>query len=428
MGTLNYKLCILFVFLTLMVSNNAYADFSEVNGFVESDFSVKLSDDNTKKDLYNFFEQRVQLKSSYFFEGQGYLADKGTFVDFKSDFVLDEYFDFKTSAELRELNLSLNPYEFLDLKIGRQVLTWGTGDYLFINDMFPKDYVSFFLGRDEEYLKKPSDAIKFSFYPIWFNFDLVFIPLFEPNTHAKGDRLSLFDSFSGGYAGRQSERQLIEPSKSLSNAEYAFRLYKNISSKELALYLFRGFDKSPRSYKNEIKRQLYYQRVDVYGASMRGNVFSGIGNVEIGYMNSREDSKGTNRLVENSSIKAMCGYSKDLGGDLNVGAQYYYEQKLDYKNYINNKLNHDYFWDEIRQVVTFSLTKLFKSQTVRASLFTFYSITDKDVYFRPTMVYDINDKWKLSLGANIAIGEDYITEFSQMEKNKNIFMRIRYSF
>ena len=36
-----------------------------------------------------------------------------------------------------------------DLKIGQQVLTWGTGDYVFLNDLFPKDYQSFFSGRDD---------------------------------------------------------------------------------------------------------------------------------------------------------------------------------------------------------------------------------------------------------------------------------------
>ena len=45
-----------------------------------------------------------------------------------------------------------------DIKVGKQVLTWGTGDYLFLNDLFPKDYQSFFAGREDEYLKAPSNA------------------------------------------------------------------------------------------------------------------------------------------------------------------------------------------------------------------------------------------------------------------------------
>jgi len=65
---------------------------------------------------------------------------------------------------------------------------------------------------------------------------------------------------------------------------------------------------------------------------------------EMGFINSREDSDGTNRLIENSMLKAMTGYTKDLGNDLRIGFQYYYEQKLDYDSYRDNLLAGDYFF------------------------------------------------------------------------------------
>jgi len=66
----------------------------------------------------------------------------------------------KMIFEPRELKLEIFPALWWDLKIGRQILTWGKGDYVFINDLFPKDYRSFLSGRNIEYLKAPSDAIK----------------------------------------------------------------------------------------------------------------------------------------------------------------------------------------------------------------------------------------------------------------------------
>ncbi len=62
------------------------------------------------------------------------------------------------------------------ITLGRQILTWGTGDLVFINDLFPKDWVSFFIGRDVEYLKAPSDALKVSAFSSWANLDLVYTP------------------------------------------------------------------------------------------------------------------------------------------------------------------------------------------------------------------------------------------------------------
>lgn len=406
----------------------AEAALPEIHGFVEGDYGIKVSDDTTKRDSYNMLEQRLQLKSTYFFEGDNYLAEKSAVFNFKGDFWVDEYYDGKTGFDLRESFLTLTPLNAVDAKIGRQILTWGTGDYLFINDVFPKNYESFFMGRDDEYLKKPSDAVKLSFFPKVANVDFVAIPFFEPNTIAKGDRLSFYDSFQQGIAGRESDRDLLEPPRQLSNSEYALRIYQNVGSNELAFYFSHGFDKNPRSYKNEAAHQLYYEPLDTYGASIRGPFASGIGNAEVGYLNSRDDSDGTNRLVENSFFKAMCGYSRDFRDDWKIGFQYLYEQKLDYGNYLDSLMTGDQVYDEYRHVLTQRVTKLFKSQTVTVSLFNFYSPSDKDGYVRPSVSYDFTDQWRLTFGANIPWGEDDYTEFGQMKRDKNIYFRARYSF
>jgi len=405
----------------------ARAAMPVLHGFVEMDYGVKVSDDTTKRDDFNLLEQRLQLKSVYYFEGESYLAQKGASAHFKGDFTVDEYYAGKTGFDLRELNLALRPFAFMDAKAGRQVLTWGTGDYLFVNDMFPKDYISFFTGRDDEYLKKPSDAFKMSFYPQGMNIDLI-VSRFTPNTTAKGDRLSFFDSFQGGIAGTASDRYLVEPALQASNNEYALRLYRSVGSNELAFYFFSGFDKNPTSYRDEASRRLFYRRLDVYGSSLRGPFAGGIGNVEFGYYNSREDMDGTDRLIENSMLKLLTGYTKDLGGDWRIGFQHLYERRLNYGNYQDNLLATDYVFDQQRHLLTNRITKLFKNQTVAVSVFTFFSPTDRDGYARPNVSYDLSDQWKVVFGANLPWGEDDTTEFGQMKRNKNVFVRARYSF
>lgn len=406
---------------------NVQAAMPELHGFAEGNVAAKLDTGNTKHDDFNLFEQRVQLKSTYFFAGDNYLAEKAGIFNFKGDFTLDEYYGGKTGFELRELNLGLTPLDILDVKAGRQVLTWGTGDYLFINDLFPKDYVSFFAGRDDEYLKKPSDALKMSFYPTWGNLDFI-VAAFEPNTTAKGDRLAFFDVFTGGLAGRESERELLEPARQADNLEYFLRYYRSIGSNELALYYFRGFDKNPTSIKSPMERQLFYRRLDVYGWSLRGPIAGGIGNAEFGYYNSREDSSGRDRLIENSALKMMAGYAKDLGNDLKVGFQYLYEQRLDYDNYLAGLLPGDLSLDEDRHLLTQRITKQLRHQTLTLTLFNFYSPSDGDGYVRPSVSYDWTDQWKFTVGANIPWGDDVYTEFGQMQKNTNIYFRARYSF
>ena len=409
-------------------AGKASAKMPEMHGFIEADLGLKLTDDTTKRDDYNLLEQRLQLKSMYFFEGDNLLSQKSTAINFKGDFVVDEYYSGKTSFDLRELNVSLTPFDFMDTKLGHQILTWGTGDYLFLNDLFPKDYISFFTGRDDEYLKKPSDAARFMVYPKYFNMDLVFIPIFEPNETPKGDRLSFFDSFQGGIAGCDSDRDISKPPRQIKNSVYAARAYKNFGSYEGAMYFYRGFNPSPKSYKNEAARQLYYERLDAYGSSIRGPILDGIGNGEVSYYYSPDDSKGNIRTVQNSMIKYLLGYEKDMGNDLRLGFQYMLEQILDYKQYRNALLATDYSWDEFRHILTNRITKYFVNQTVKLSVFTFFSPSDMDAYTRPSVTWNITDAWTWTTGADLIWGKDDTTELGNMKKNKNIFTRVRYSF
>ena len=427
------RLSAVIISVVFILSGNVFA-FSlgqngpVIRGFLENDFGIKLGNDLTKRDEFNIFEQRLQLKTRFYPEWNSLLEEWMAAFEAKADFTVDEYFNGRTDVDLRVLSLALGPADWMDIKMGRQVFTWGTGDYLFINDMFPKDYISFYIGREDEYLKKPNDGIKASMYSDLANMDVVLIPVFEPNTLFDGQRVSFFDPFQQGIAGINSDRKLIGPSKQPENAQYALRVYRNFQSYEAALYLFRGNYPSPRGYLNEMNRELFYPRVDVYGVSVRGPGFGGIANAEIGYYNSRQDENGDNRLIENPMFKFLIGYSKDLGNDVSLGLQYQFEQTMEYENYTKALLPNDYVWDEFRHLNTLRLTKLYKNQTVRANLFVFFSPSDLDGYIRPSVDYDISDVLKLTVGANLSWGEDIYTEFGQTEHNKNIYTRIRYSF
>ena len=111
--------------------------FAEVRGFVEAAGAARFGDDRPSKDGYNLGETRLQLKADYFPDS---LEDYGGEFFFKGDLVGDAYNE-ELVRKLRDLNLFVEPGPSADFKAGRQVLTWGTGDYLFINDLFPKDYI-----------------------------------------------------------------------------------------------------------------------------------------------------------------------------------------------------------------------------------------------------------------------------------------------
>ena len=399
-----------------------------IRGFVEGSYGLKLHEDDTKHDEYNLAEIHFQLKTRMDLDANDLLADWGTQLNVKLEGVLDEYFDTTMNYKVRELNVSFSPFDWMDVKAGRQILTWGTGDYLFINDLFPKDYISFYIGRDDEYLKKPSDAIRVSMFWDKASLDIVWIPEFIPNTVPIGERVSFWDPYLQRVAGRDAVMTIVDRSRKISNSEYAGRLYGNIGSYEWALYYFDGFYKNPTGFANQSNYEVYYPNLEVYGASLRGPVFRGIGNVEFGYYYSKEDEDGEIREIPNSKVKFLVGYEKDMGHDFRIGMQWQYEYMLDYDEYLHSLMPGDIPSDVDKHTLTLRLTKQLWQQTLTLSLFVFWSPDEEDTYWRPSVSYDVNDNWTVTVGANFMWGKDDWTDFGQVDRNSNVYVRVRYSF
>jgi hypothetical protein len=388
----------------------------EIHGFYESRAGYRLRKDKYQKDM-SIAEDRLQLDLSSYPEWGDLKVKADVFGD-----LVTEQVDF----DMREANIFLRPNDFLDLKVGRQILTWGTGDLIFINDLFPKDWQSFFIGRDNEYLKAPSDALKASFFGDWANLDIVYTPKFDPDRHIDGTRLSYWNVNLGRLAGNDAEIHTDKPSSWFKDSEFAARLYKNINNYELALYGYRGYWKSPGG-QNASMTQAIFPDLNVYGASIRGAIGKGIGNMEIGYYESADDMSGKNPLIDNSQMRYLVGYTQEIAKDFTAGVQYYIEQMLDFSQYKRNLISCP-ARDRDRHLITLRLTKLLMNQNLRCSLFTYYSPSDKDVHMRPNVNYKLNDNLALEIGGNIFFGDYPNTFFSQFQNNTNVYAGMRYSF
>ena len=329
--------------------------------------------------------------------------------------------------DLREMSLLLRPASFMDIKAGRQILTWGTGDLIFINDLFPKDWNSFFIGRDTEYLKAPSDAAKISLFSNVVNLDLIYTPRFDTDRFIDGSRISFYNSKLGKMTGRDAIEYPIIPDNWFDDDEVALRFYKNIGPYEAALYGYRGFWKSPAGT-DSVSGKSTFPELSVYGGSIRGPMGKGIGNIETGYYNSEDDTRGSNASVRNSEFRFLTGYEQELARDFTAGVQYYLEHIIDYSNYLSSLPSGSPASDENRHVLTLRLTKFLAGQNLMLSLFTFYSPSDNDTYLRPKIHYKIDDHWSAEAGGNIFAGKDRFTFFGQFEKNSNIYAGMRYGF
>jgi hypothetical protein len=408
---------------------SSFALDTELHGFVDGRAGIRTQNDPHEDDR-SLTELRLQLDSLTYFDA----AELQVRADFLYDDLASdqECIDLETGngfIDLRELNLLFSPIDTADMKVGRQILTWGTGDLLFINDLFPKDWNSFLLGRDEEYLKAPSDALFASFFPAIGSFDVAYMPRMDADRYIDGRRISYWNPIppaGPGIVGQNAINDAERRDEWFKDHEISARFYRPFLSYEAALYAYHGFWKSPVGF-DATTMNAYFPHLNVYGVSVQGALGNGLVNAEVGYYDSREKSS-TTKSVPEDEIRFLAGYEREVGRDLTAGMQYYVEWMMDHGDYLANQPDRNTARDEARHMLTLRLTRMLMNQNLVLSLFTFYSPSDNDAYFRPAATYKLTDNWTLTANGNIFFGENDHTFFGQFHRNSNVNLGVRYSF
>ncbi len=172
----------------------------------------------------------------------------------------------------------------------------------------------------------------------------------------------------------------------------------------------------------------FFPKLSTYGLSLQRGWLGGVVSVEGGYYDSKEDREGTDPFIPNSLTKYLVGYQRQLGRDFTMGVQYYGEHMTHHDEYVENLPPGSPMLDEYRHLITARLTQLLKHQTLKLSLFAFYSPSDEDYLIIPEIKYDFTDELSAALGANIFGGEEVAPQFGQFDKNDNIYIVIKYEF
>jgi hypothetical protein len=407
----------LYSFVMIFILSGVSAANISLHGFLQGNYSANTAASNPNGGDFKLGEERLQLKLD---------ASKDPFHIFlKADGWYD-HIDQKWDSELREGYLDYTSGKW-DARIGRQVITWGVGDLLFINDVFPKDYAAFFSGRPLEYLKKGIDAAKVGFYPGFASFEIIATPFFQENTFPDSARFHIFDPFPS--ITNRSEK---EPTTSFDNTEVAFRVYRDIAGFDVSLYAYRGFFRQPSMMPDNqampTRLTLFFPKLSVYGGSAQGRAFDGVLSLEAGYYDSREDKTGANPMMPNSQTRFLIGYQRQLWEDFTVGLQYYGEYMHDYSAYKDSLPAGFPQERRLHDLATVRLTQFLKNQTVRLSFFSFYSPSDGDYMLNPEIKYNFSDHIWAALGANIFGGGKPWTQFGQLAKDDNVYLQVRYEF
>ena len=394
----------------------------ELHGFVQGNYSARTAAtrDTDPPDDFLLGDHRLQLELEQ-------ASDSGALsflakVDFFHDAVAGQ-----ADIDVREAYLTLEG-DHADVRVGRQIITWGVGDLVFINDVFTKDWTALIAGRPLQYLKVGSDGANANFYLGALSAQIIAIPFFEPDRLPTGERLVGFDPLPGVPKNTQT------PDRTLENTELAGRVSGYLAGFDAAFYVYRGFWRAPPGLQIETPTTggstatWFYPELSVYGASAQGSFATGVLSTEFGFYDSRRDRDGTNPGIENSQARLLVGYQKPLTDDLTVSGQYYLERMLNGDAYRTSLPAGFAARSTARHNVTGRLTQYFNYQTYQMSVFVWVSPNEEDYWVNPELRYTVSDEMWIAAGANFFGGSGDHTFFGQFDRNDNVYTTLRFTF
>ena len=395
----------------LLAPLSARADVA-FSGFLQQNTAFNARASNPDGRHYKWLEERAQLKLDAS-NGPWRLLAKG-------DLAWD-HLGRQDQSELREVYVDYTASTW-DMRVGRQVITWGLGDLVFVNDVFPKDHEALFAGRPLDYLKRGIDAVKLGAYPEFANFELVLTPRFRESRIPDARRFHFYDPMLA-----VTNRGTDKPGQ----GDVGLRIYRDVAGWDGALYLYRGFQRTPSMRPDSMtaptKISYFYPQLSVYGASVSGRAGEGVLSLEAAYYDSRQDRSGTDFAVPNSQTRWLVGYQIQPAEDLSLGFQYYAEHMRDYDAYraalpvgfpIDKRWSH---------TVTTRLTQFFQHQTLRLSVYASYNASNGDHFVNPELRYSFTDRIWGAVGANLFGGKPW-GQFGQLSLDDNLYLQLRYEF
>lgn len=392
--------------------------FVQLNYAARPDFAASPDRRGLGADGFVLGEERLQLK----LEGRSPDGAWGGLA--KPEFFHDAVAE-RGGAILREGYLDA-AHGAWEVRVGRQIITWGVGDLVFINDVFPKDYAAFFSGRPLEYLKRGVDAVDVNFQSDTLSAELVAVPagLFTPDNLPPRERFFQFNPFP------TLPRETQEPTARFDRTETALRVYGTIAETELAVYAYRGFWRSgalrPDTAATPTRAIRFFPRVDIFGASARRSGLGGVLSAEVGYYDSRDDPRGDNPAIDNAQFRFLVAYQRQLADDFTGSIEYYGEWMENYATYSRSVPPGFPVSRELRDLIGVRLTKLLRYQTLKLSLFSFYSPAARDFFVNPEVNYQFNDRFSATVGGNV-FGGPKQTFFGMLGRNDNVYVSARFS-
>jgi hypothetical protein len=335
--------------------------------------------------------------------------------------------------DLREAVAWVRPTSWLEVRAGRQVLSWGTSP-MAPNSLFRKDLASLFLGRDLAFVQAPVNAMHLRLSGSWLSLDAIWMPTYEPDRALNGYPFLFHDPETGSYVSQLVQTSL--PEKTLKNGQLAGRVRLSLAGYQLSLYGFRGHTGTPQAaVENPITQELVpaFAPLTAYGAGLQGPFAWGRVSLEGAYHRSYEDSDGTNPNMPNSKIKGRASYGTKLARVLGVQLTYHMDWIARYEAQLASSPAPDREPPRVTHNLDGDASLSLLEGRLRLSVMVSGCLTHKDALVRPEIAY----RWSggswyhgaidVALGGTIFIARTPTSDIGMLRPNTNAFLRLRWS-
>ncbi|MFB6346184.1 MAG: hypothetical protein ABEK50_10480 [bacterium] len=407
---------IAFMSMVLVSSVSLPAGAVELHGFVEPSYGVRYSKDGPIEDRNALLETRAIL------EGQWY-GKRGESLNLRV--LANQAHNRDGDVDVREGSIFVPLSPSWELTAGRQIMSWAPAQYEFINDRFAKDYKSFFIGRDLEFLKAPNDAVKLSRFGDIVNANLVLVPQFDPDRTPTGLDVPVYHPGQRQLVDTDSAPTGMRPADSPDEGEVHLRLYKTMGRWEVAAYGYRGFTGTPVGWMNN---RTFHPEMSSGGFSARGPLKGAIVWLEGGYDHIRHDLSGDTTGVPPDRGHLLVGGRYRTGPRVNYMLQATWARQFDgdvYRDLLSTD-HPDSDRDRFRfQAAT---TRTYWEDRLEVELRGFLGTTEEDWHVRATTAYEWSDAVNITLGTYHYGAAHSASRFGAMDDHDLFLTRLRYSF
>ncbi len=350
------------------------------------------------------------------------------------------YEEEETDVEIHEAYLTIDTNRF-DLRIGKQIIRWGTGDEINPTDLInPEDIDEYFV-LDKEDRKIGILMVDTLFYSDIASLELVFIPRYKSAKLPPGYSIWQ-DTGQKEFIASLDKGEIViddakKPDAKFKNSEAGGRIFGTCLGADFSLsylYVHTDFPVYKKNYidmstgTSIVHMSPFYYRYHMFGTAFARIVEYGTIRFECAYLKGKQyalDMGSTEFIKDRDGIskydewQAVLGIDYLFGENLYINMQYYRTEILNYDQSIAKEKIDDGF--------TIEINKLFFDDDLKIDIEAFYHLPGKSVMIHPYVEYKIIEGLLLNLGYYAFLGKKD-TLLGQFRDNDLIVIRLKYSF